>query len=85
MIKAGEELLKLQSENEDLKAKIYALSSQMISLEQDKIELQEKLSRIEKALDKQITDLDGEDLSLNSFEQEIWDIFNGNCEGEDAT
>lgn len=83
MIKAGEELLRLQKENEELKAKIYALSTQIISLEQDKIELREKLSRIEKALNKQITDLDGEDLSLNSFEQEIWDIFNWNSESED--
>ena len=84
MIKAGEELLRLQAENQDLKAKVYALSSQIISLEQDKIDLSEKLSRIEKALNKQIADIDGQDLCLNSFEQEIWDIFNGKCEGEVA-
>ena len=84
MIKAGEEVLRLQKENQDLKAKVYALSSQIISLEQDKIDLREKLSRIEKALNKQIADIDGQNLCLNSFEQEIWDIFNGKCEGEDA-
>ena len=82
MIKAGKELLRLQEENQKLGAKIYALSSQIISLEQDKIELREKLSRIEKALNKQIADIDEQDLCLNPFEQEIWDIFNGNCEGK---
>lgn len=82
MIKTGEELLRLQAENQDLKAKVYALSSQIISLEQDKIDLREKLSRIENALNKQIADIDGQDLCLNPFEQEIWDILNGNCESE---
>ena len=38
MIKAGEELLRLQEENQKLGAKVYALSSQIISLEQDKID-----------------------------------------------
>ena len=41
-----EELLMLREENEKLKARNYALSSQLISLEQDKIELREKLDAV---------------------------------------
>lgn len=39
MIKAGEELLRLQEENQKLGARIYDLSSRAIALEQDKIDL----------------------------------------------
>lgn len=52
MIKAGEELLRLQKENEELKAKIYALSSQIISLEQDKIDLANEIKALKEGIDK---------------------------------
>ena len=52
MIKAGEELLKLQKENQELKARVYALSSQVISLEQQKIDLTETLDAVRNLVDE---------------------------------
>ena len=52
MIKAGEELLKLQKENQELKAKVYALSSQIISVEQDKIDLTNEFKNLKEGIAK---------------------------------
>ena len=50
MIKAEEELLRLQKENQDLKAKVYALSSQIISVEQDKIDLTNEIKGLKEGI-----------------------------------
>ena len=50
MIKAGEELLRLQAENQKLGARIYELSSQVIALEQDKIDLKEENTKLRNTL-----------------------------------
>lgn len=52
MIKAGEELLRLQEENQKLGAKVYALSSQIISLEQDKIDLTNEIKGLKEGIAK---------------------------------
>lgn len=52
MIKAGEELLRLQEENQKLGAKVYSLSSQIISLEQDKIDLANEIKDLKDGIAK---------------------------------
>ena len=52
MIKAGEEVLRLQEENQKLGAKVYALSSQIISLEQDKIDLANEIKNLKEGIAK---------------------------------
>ena len=52
MIKAREELLRLQEENQKLGAKVYSLSSQIISLEQDKIDLANEIKSLKEGIAK---------------------------------
>lgn len=87
MIKAGEELLRLQAENQDLKAKVYALSSQIISVEQDKIELREENARLNKKLNtiKELSDKYENELSMcvaSHYMEKIRVIFEDTCESE---
>lgn len=58
MIKAGEELLRLQEENQKLGAKVYALSSQIISLEQDKIDLANEIKGLKEGIAKAREEMD---------------------------
>lgn len=88
MIKAGEEVLRLQKENQDLKAKIYALSSQAIALEQDKIDLREENAMLNKKLNaiKDLSNKYENELSMcvaSHYMEKIRVIFES--EGEDAT
>lgn len=96
MIKAGEELLRLQKENEELKAKVYALSSQIISVEQDKIDLANEIKDLKEGIDKTREEMETE--YKNNFSLANRDfgglniaigIFNRHLpkesEGEDAT
>lgn len=52
MIKSGEELLRLQEENQKLGAKVYSLSSQIVSLEQDKIDLTNEIKGLKDGIVK---------------------------------
>lgn len=58
MIKSGEELLRLQEENQKLGAKVYALSSQIISLEQDKIDLTNEIKGLKEGIAKAREEMD---------------------------
>lgn len=76
MIKAGEELLKLQKENQELKAKVYALSSQIISVEQDKIDLANKIKAFKEGIDKTREEMETE--YKNSFSlhnRDFWGLY----------
>lgn len=58
MIKAGEELLRLQAENQRLSARIYDLSSQAIALEQDKIDLTNEIKGLKEGIAKAREEMD---------------------------
>lgn len=58
MIKTGEELLRLQEENQKLGAKVYALSSQIVSLEQDKIDLANEIKGLKEGIAKAEEEMD---------------------------
>ena len=65
MIKLGEKLLRLQEENQKLGAKVYALSSQIVSSEQDKIDLVNEIESLKDGIAKAREEMETE--------------FNNNC------
>lgn len=74
MIKAGEELLKLQDENQKLGAKVYSLSSQIISLEQDKIDLTNEIKGLKEGITKAREEMDN--IDLNEYADNTYQLVN---------
>ena len=84
MIKAGEELLRLQEENKNLGAKVYALSSNLISLEQDKIDLLEENKKLKDSIDEAIEEIE-QTLYVDSLIfGELIDFKNGKITADDV-
>lgn len=74
MIKAGEEVLRLQEENQKLGAKVYSLSSQIISLEQDKIDLTNEIKGLKEGIAKAREEMDN--IDLNEYADNTYQLVN---------